>query len=161
MVYEALLLTAVALLVVAIFLIATQNRHSATYEHALQFVLFLVTAAYFIHFWTDSGHTLAMKTWGIRVIKPGYAKLPLWVAAARFMLAWGWFLPALIACYAFTISTTKEIGAALLAGMAAWALTAFFDKDRQFLHDKLLGTRLILLPKPPQPPNPQAAPSKD
>jgi uncharacterized RDD family membrane protein YckC len=30
----------------------------------------------------------------------------------------------------------------------AWALTAFLDKDRQFLHDKLAGTRLVSLPKP-------------
>jgi uncharacterized RDD family membrane protein YckC len=31
--------------------------------------------------------------------------------------------------------------------VVAWALTAFFDKDRQFLHDKLAGTRLVSLPK--------------
>jgi uncharacterized RDD family membrane protein YckC len=30
----------------------------------------------------------------------------------------------------------------------AWGLTALLDKDRQFLHDRLAGTRLIALPKP-------------
>jgi uncharacterized RDD family membrane protein YckC len=29
-----------------------------------------------------------------------------------------------------------------------WSLTALFDKDRQFLHDRLAGTRLVQLPKP-------------
>ena len=147
MVYETFLLTAVALLTVAVFLLVTQNRHSPTLDHALRFVLFLVTAAYFIHFWSDSGHTLAMKTWRIKVIQPGHAKLPVRSAAARFLLAWGWFLPALLACYAFNISDKKNIGLALLAGIAGWACTALFDKDGQFMHDRLAGTRLILLPK--------------
>ena len=30
----------------------------------------------------------------------------------------------------------------------AWGLTALFDRDRQFLHDRLAGTRLVQLPKP-------------
>jgi len=34
----------------------------------------------------------------------------------------------------------------LLAGIVLWSLTAFLDKDRQFLHDKIAGTRLVLLP---------------
>ena len=148
MVYESLLLLAVELAAVAVFLLATQNRHSALYEHGLQFTLFWVTAAYFIHFWTDSGHTLAMKTWRIKLVKPGHARLPLKTAAARFLLSWGWFLPALLVCYVFKISHKGDIGLALLIGMLAWALTALLDKDRQFLHDKLLGTRLVLLQRP-------------
>lgn len=151
MVYEALLLTAVELFAVAVFLLVTQNRHTPFYEHALQCTLFLVTAAYFIHFWTDSGHTLAMKTWRIKLVLPGYARVPIRIAAMRFMLSWGWFLPALLACYLLKLSHKGQIGIALGIGVVAWALTAFLDKDRQFLHDKLLGTRLIALPKPARP----------
>lgn len=147
MIYEALLLAAVELFAIGVFLVVTRNQHSPTIDHARQFVLFLVTAAYFIHFWFDSGHTLAMKTWRIKLVMPGMARVPLKVAAARYLLAWGWFVPALLVCYIFQLTTPAEIGAALLAGMAAWAFTVFFDKDRQFLHDRLLGTRLIALPK--------------
>ncbi len=146
MIYETLLLLAVELAAVSVFLLLTQNRQGAAYEHALQFTLFLVTAAYFIHFWTDSGHTLAMKTWRIKLVKPGYARLPIKVAAARFLLAWGWFLPALVVCYALGLHKA-QMAIAIGIGMAAWACTAFLDKDRQFLHDRLLGTRLISLPK--------------
>ncbi len=148
--YEGLLLTAVELVAVGLFLLLTGNRHSPAYGHALQFVLFLVTALYFIYFWSERGQTLAMKTWRIQLIKPGYARLPLRVAVARFLLAWGWFLPALMACYAFNLNTEKEIAAALLVGMAGWALTAFLDQDRQFLHDRLLGTRLVLRAQKPR-----------
>ena len=38
-----------------------------------------------------------------------------------------------------------QTGIAIVIGMVAWALTAFLDKDRQFLHDRLAGTRLVLL----------------
>jgi len=33
-----------------------------------------------------------------------------------------------------------------LAGAGFW--WALFDRDRQFLHDRLLGTRLIRVPRP-------------
>ncbi|MET3129943.1 putative RDD family membrane protein YckC [Oxalobacteraceae bacterium GrIS 1.11] len=145
-IYETFLLTAVELLVVAVFMLATGKRDTPAYQHGLQFTLFLVTAAYFIHFWTDSGHTLAMKTWRIKLVKPGCARLPIKVAASRFLLAWGWFLPALLVCYTFKLGKA-ETGIAIVLGLVAWACTAFLDKDRQFLHDKLAGTRLISLPK--------------
>ncbi len=147
-VYEAFLLTAVEMFATGVFLLATQNRKGPLFEHGLKAFLFLVTAAYFIHFWTDSGHTLAMKTWRIKLVKVGYAKVPYGTAALRYLLAWGWFLPALAVCWAFHITSKGAVSAALAIGVLAWAMTAFLDKDRQFLHDKLAGTRLIALPKP-------------
>jgi hypothetical protein len=30
--------------------------------------------------------------------------------------------------------------------MLLWALAVFLDRDRQFLHDRLAGTRIIQLP---------------
>ena len=146
MVYEALLVTAVLCLVVLTFLLATQNRQSQTYAHALQFVLFLTAAAYFIHFWSREGQTLAMKTWRIRLVKPGHEREPVRVAAARYFLAWMWFVPGLLLNYALGLKAWPELGV-MAAGMALWAATALLDKDRQFLHDRLLGTRLIQLPK--------------
>jgi len=37
---------------------------------------------------------------------------------------------------------------AVFASVGVWALLALLDKDRQFLHDRLAGTRLVQLPKP-------------
>jgi uncharacterized RDD family membrane protein YckC len=147
MVYEAFLLLAVEMVAVALFLLLTGNRHAPVYQHGLKFFLFLVTAAYFVHFWTDSGHTLAMKTWRIRLVMDGYRRVPFRIAAIRYLLAWGWFLPALIVCAAFGWTGKAEVSAAIAVGVVAWGLTAFLDKDRQFLHDKLAGTRLVALPK--------------
>jgi uncharacterized RDD family membrane protein YckC len=148
MVYEAFLLLAVEMLATALYLLVTGNRQATVYQHGLKFFLFLVAAAYFVHFWTDSGHTLAMKTWRIKVIQPGYARVPFRIAAIRYLLSWGWFLPALLVCSALGLRGKGEVAAVIGVGVVAWALTAFFDKDRQFLHDKLAGTRLVELGKP-------------
>lgn len=146
MVYEAFLLTAVEALAIFIYIAATRLQHSSLIDHGRNAVFFLVAAAYFIHAWSGSGHTLAMKTWRIKVVKLGYAKVPLRAAAVRYLMAWGWFLPALVVCYAFGLKPGAQIWAVVI-GAVAWGLTAFLDKDRQFLHDKVAGTRLIQLPK--------------
>jgi uncharacterized RDD family membrane protein YckC len=148
MVYEAFLITAVEALAMFVYLFATQNQHSPTIDHGRNAVFFLVAAAYFIHAWSGSGHTLAMKTWRIKVVKLGYRTVPFRAAAIRYLMAWGWFLPAIVACYAFKWTSVRDVSIAVGVGMVAWAMTALFDKDRQFLHDRVAGTRLISLPKP-------------
>jgi uncharacterized RDD family membrane protein YckC len=148
MVYEAFLLLAVEMLATALYMLVTGNRQDPIFQHGRNAVLFLVAAAYFVHFWTDSGHTLAMKTWRIKLVQPGYARVPLKIAALRYFLAWGWFMPALLVCSAAGLHDKGRQAIAIAIGIVAWALTAFLDKDRQFLHDKLAGTRLVSLPKP-------------
>jgi uncharacterized RDD family membrane protein YckC len=147
MVYEAFLLLSVEMLAALLYMVATGNRQDPVFQHGRQFFLFLVTAAYFIHFWTDSGHTLAMKTWRIKLVQPGSARVSYRVAAIRFLASWGWFLPALAACWALGIKDKAQVSAAVAVGVVAWGLTAFFDKDRQFLHDRIAGTRLVSMPK--------------
>jgi uncharacterized RDD family membrane protein YckC len=147
MVYETFLLLAVEMLAVALYLLVTRNSQAPLAQHGLKVFLFLVTGAYFVWCWTDSGHTLAMKTWRVRLTSGGQARVPLRTAMLRYLLAWGWFLPALVACAAFGLHGKGEVSAAIGIGIVAWGLTAFLDKDRQFLHDRLAGTRLVLLPK--------------
>lgn len=146
MVYETFLLLAVEMLAVALWLLATGNRHDPVFQQGLKVFLFLVTGAYFIYAWTNSGHTLAMKTWRMHVVTDGGARVPLRTAALRYLLAWGWFLPALLACSVFGLKDKAQIGIALAVGILAWALTALLDKDRRFLHDRLAGTRVVSLP---------------
>ena len=147
MLYEALLLLSVEMLAIAFYMLVTLNSQHPVAKEGMKAWLFLVTAAYFMWCWINTGNTLAMKTWRIKVVKLGHHKLPFGTAALRFLLAWGWFLPALLVCWAFGLHGKGQIAIALLVGIAAWAMTALFDKDRQFLHDRLAGTRLIALPK--------------
>ena len=147
LVYDMFLLAAVVMLGFFIFLFATQKLGGAVVEYGRQVVLVAVTAWYFIHSWTGSGHTLAMKTWRIKLVKVGHARVPFKAALLRYLFAWGWVLPALIVCWRFHLTGKAEVASALAIGIIAWGMTAFLDKDRQFLHDRLAGTRLIALPK--------------
>ena len=142
MVYEAMLLFAVVFVAGLIFDIWTQSRHALTLRHARELWLFLVIGAYFVFFWSRSGQTLAMKTWSIRVVDIDQAKLPVVKAMVRYCLAWLWFLPGLALAYQFELKSWGSIVVVCL-GIASWALTAIFDKDKQFLHDRLAKTRLI------------------
>ncbi|MES2351169.1 MAG: RDD family protein [Pseudomonadota bacterium] len=145
LVYEAFLATAVAAFGMFIFLFLSQKLIEPVIYYGPSVTLFLVLGAYFIHAWTGSGHTLAMKTWRIKIVMLGHARVPFRAAALRYILAWGWVLPALVISYRLHLSPGRT-GIAVAVGIVAWALTALLDKDRQFLHDKLARTRLISLP---------------
>jgi len=147
MVYETLLGFAVLFLPFLVFEIATHGSHTPTMEHMRQALAFLVLGAYFIHQWSRDGQTLAMKTWRLKLVRPGHSHLSLQTAAVRYLLSWMWVLPALLAALVLDLHKWQALGA-LGAGILLWSLTAFLDKDRQFLHDKLTGTRLVQLPPP-------------
>ena len=114
MVYEALLIFAVAFFAAWIFYFASGGRDATTgvMRAELQSFILVVLAAYFLWCWLRGGQTLAMQAWKIRLVDVTPAK-----ALARFLIA-----------------------AALLPLSILWAL---IDRDRQFLHDRLAGTRLI------------------
>ena len=114
MLYEALLVFAVAFFAAWLFFFASGARDatSGSLRHALQLFIGAVFASYFLWCWLRGGQTLAMRAWRIRLVgvTPGKALL-------RFVLA-----------------------VALFPASIAWAL---FDRDRQFLHDRIVGTRLV------------------
>ena len=116
MVYEAVLLFAVAFFAAWLFFFASGGRDATAgwARYALQVCIGLMFAGYFLWSWLRGGQTLAMRAWKIRLVgvSPGKALL-------RFVLA------------AMLVPTLVSI------------LWSFFDRDRQFLHDRLAGTRLV------------------
>jgi len=120
MVYETLLLFAVAFFAGWLFFFASGGRDATAgwLRHALQLFVLVVFAAYFLWCWLRGGQTLAMKAWRIRLVDvtPGKALLRFVLALALFPLS------------------------------VVWAL---FDRDRQFLHDRLAGTRLVVVSAAP------------
>lgn len=116
MAYEAVLLFAVGFFAAWVFFFASGGVEATTgwQRHLLQLFIALVFAGYFLWSWLRGGQTLAMKTWRVRLVNVTPGK-----ALLRFALALI-LVPAGIAI--------------------VWAL---FDRDRQFLHDRLAGTRLV------------------
>jgi uncharacterized RDD family membrane protein YckC len=123
MVYELLLVTAVLFVAALPFLYLVGNAQAGWQRHLFQVYILGVLFAYFSAFWLRSGQTLAMKTWRIRLVNPDGAPLTLRQAALRFILA---------------------LFGLLLAGAGFW--WALIDRDRQFFHDRIVGTRLVRVP---------------
>jgi len=118
MLYEALLVFAVAFFAGWIFYFASGGRDATQgwLRHAEQAFLLAFLAAYFLWCWLRGGQTLAMKAWKIRLVD---------VTPARALL--------------------RFLYAVVLVPTGLSVLWVFVDKDKQFLHDRLAGTRLILL----------------
>ena len=81
--------------------------------------LFLLVGGYFLWFWRHGGQTLAMQTWKIAVTGQGDEKPSLKALVLRYLYAW----PSVL-CFGIGI------------------LWAVFDRQRQFLHDRLAGTSI-------------------
>lgn len=151
MIYEGVLLFGVVMVAGWLYSSLTQQRHALQGKAGLQAFLFIVLAVYFVWFWTHGGQTVAMKTWRLRVETADGRPLSQWRALARYLLAWLWFLPSLLAVHLAGLSGGWAIGVTLLAGAAAYAATTRLHPDRQFLHDVLCRTRLVDAPPPPRP----------
>ncbi len=121
MLYESLVVFAVVFFAGIVFYGAASEHLSGLTRHLFQIYLFLVLGIYFVTCWCHGGQTLPMQTWKIRLIRGDGRPIGVRQALARYVLAW----PSLLI-----------FGAGVL-----WAL---FDRDRQFLHDRLAGTRIVM-----------------
>jgi uncharacterized RDD family membrane protein YckC len=109
---------------------------------ALFCVIFAVLAGYFTWSWSDGRSTLAQKTWRVRVISlTGEPPIPR-RALARYLAAWIGPAMAVLLYVPFERHGRGPDAGWLVALNFAWAL---FDRDRQFLHDRLAGTGLALV----------------
>ena len=143
-VYEGLLLFGVWMAVGLAYGIATHQTHALSGRHGLQAVMFLALGVYFVYFWSRSGQTLAMQTWHIRIVTAAAgAKVRPLRAACRYLLAWLWFLPALLGWWLSGLPVGGATFVTLTAGVLTYAALARLHPDRQFWHDAVCGTRLV------------------
>lgn len=119
--YESILLSGVLIVTLLLpHILIGAFAHRLAVTPVLWMHLFLVLLVYSVWFWSNGGQTLAMKTWRIRLVtRAGYPVRPT-QALLRYLLCWPSFI---------------LFGIGIL-----WALV---DRDRQFLHDRLAGTRLV------------------
>ena len=117
--YDALLVVALLFIATFPFLAFFGDATQGWRRHLLQAWIVFVVGAYFTWFWTRGGQTLPMKTWHMRLVTVSGRSLGLGRALWRYLLA----IPGMLC------------GISLL-----WAP---FDRERQFLHDRLAGTRIV------------------
>ncbi|BBL35092.1 hypothetical protein Nstercoris_01347 [Nitrosomonas stercoris] len=120
--YEFLLLLGVWFIAAFLFHLVFRDPNAEYFRPLFQFYLLFVGGVYFIWFWTHGGQTLAMQTWKLKLVAANGKRVTAQQAMVRYLMA--------------------VIGISLLGFSLLWAL---FSRDRQFLHDKLAGTRIIKL----------------
>lgn len=141
--YEGVLLFGVVMIAGYLYSSLTQQRHALQGQHGLQAFLFVVLGIYFVWFWSHGGQTVAMKTWHIRLVAANGGPVSEWRAAARYLLSWVWFLPALAIAHAAHLHSSGEMFGAMAIGVLVFASLSFLHPQRQYLHDAICGTRLV------------------
>jgi uncharacterized RDD family membrane protein YckC len=130
--YDLFLLVAVILVAVSLFTILVESVAGQSSSGQLletpwikvvfQLYLFLVSALFYLWFWTHGGQTLGLKVWKLKVVDNDLNELDIKKAGLR--LVW-----AIVTCIPFGLGYL-------------WAL---FNKERLTLYDQLSGTRLVQL----------------
>ncbi len=145
MVYEAVLLFGIVFGVSFVLLTATGWTYPLppARRAILQAVLFAAIGAYFVYCWSRSGQTLAMRSWRLKLVDRDGGPVGTARALLRYLLAWHLFLPGIVFVALFQAHSAVD-GAAFALGVAAMLALAYTDPRRQLLHDRLLGTRVVV-----------------
>lgn len=123
LIYEALVVIALSLACAALFVLLFGDAAIGIKRNLLQLFLWLTAGIYFVWCW-QKGQTLAMQTWQLKLLSQEAQLLSLKVATFRYVLA------------SFSL---------LLFGLGfLWAVV---DRDRLFLHDRLLNNKIIFVPR--------------
>jgi uncharacterized RDD family membrane protein YckC len=127
MFYDSLLLLALLMMLSYPYVWLTGgDRPGLTARTLYQLYLLAICFLFYAGFWIRGGQTLGLRTWRLKLVRRDGGPITWTLALQRFAAAWLSLL-----CF----------GLGFL-----WAL---FDRDGLAWHDRLTGTRLILLPKPP------------
>ena len=122
--YDSMLLFGVGCLATVPFVVARGGVVEPGTSAALQVTLFTVVYLFFVGYWTRSGRTLGMQSWGLRIEAVGGGLPPLSAATIRFGVA-------MVSWAAFGIGFL-------------WSLV---DREGLTWHDRASGTRLRYYPK--------------
>ncbi len=120
LIYEALILAALLFAGALPVVMLTRGWDHFAARAALQMWLFMVCGFFYVRQWAGSGQTLPMKTWHLRLVANDGTPASTRQALLR---------------YAAVFLSIATLGLGFL-----WALV---DHQRQFLHDRVAGTRLM------------------
>lgn len=110
-----------------------------------------VMAGYFVWFWSK-GETLAMATWHLRLQRRGSSQAPSPAQSLlRLAVAQLWWLPGLAALHAAHLDTVRSAWWWVMgANVLAYALLTRLHPSRQYLHDLLAQTEIVVLRRTPK-----------
>ena len=120
--YELLAIIALSLVFAGLFYAVFGDATHGFKRLLQQLLLWGLLGAYYVRCWITSGQTLAMQAWRLKVVAQNNAPLPKSTAIIRYLLA--------------------SLSLALFGLGFVWAV---LDKERLFLHDRLLKSKIIAI----------------
>lgn len=124
LIYETLVVMALSLAATTIFVLLLGEATTGVKRYLLQLFLWLTVGIYFVWCWRKKGQTLAMQTWQLKLLNPEAQLLTLKAAIVRYMLA--------------------NLSLMIFGLGFLWAIV---DRDRLFLHDRMLKNKIIYAPR--------------
>jgi uncharacterized RDD family membrane protein YckC len=118
--YELLTVIAIVFVSAGLFLFIAGDATHGAKRLLLQVFLWLILGAYFVWCWRQSGQTLAMQAWKLKLVGHDGQLLSLKIAILRYVLA--------------------TLGMVLCGLGFLWAIV---DNQHLFLHDRLLKSRIV------------------
>ena len=103
-------------------------------------LVFAALGAYFAWSWSGGRRTLPMQTWGLRLERRDGARIEARTALTRYVAAW---IGPASALAVYLALDPAGLGAHAVWLVALNFLWAWVDPDRQFLHDRIAGTRIV------------------
>lgn len=150
MMYEGVLLFGVVFTADYLFDTLTQSKHALMFRPGRQVWLLFSIGFYFVLCWWRGGQTLPMKAWHLRIVAQDGSRATIKQLIGRYLLLWPLPLAGMVlihglvtatgwpAFYAFAIVTP------FLIFIPTW-----FDPNGRFLHDRLIGTDVVNVPRKP------------
>lgn len=119
--YEILTVLALSFVFAGLFVWLLGDATHGMKRILLQLFLWSVLGVYFVRCWIKTGQTLALQAWQLKLVNQEGALLTINNAITRYLLA--------------------SMGLMLFGLGFLWAIV---DRDRLFLHDRLLKNKIII-----------------
>ena len=120
LIYEVLTLIALSVAFSALFVWLAGDATHGWQRLMLQIFLWGAIGAYYVSCWVKSGQTLAMQAWHLKLVSLDNMLPSIKIATARYVIA-----------------------TASIAMVGIGFIWAIFDKDRAFLHDRIMKSKII------------------
>ena len=104
-------------------------------------IVFGVVGLHYAWSWTGGRRTLPMKTWRLTLTRADGGPVSGKTAVTRYLAAWIGPVASLVAYEALKPANLAVHGTWLVAIGYLWP---FVDPDRQFLHDRIAHTRIVM-----------------
>lgn len=123
-VYELLILIAIWMLFTWLYVSLFGDATHGSKRFFLQLLLWFISGIYFVVCWVKTGQTLAMQAWKMKIVGPNGNLLSWRLATLRYVLA-----SILVLMFGLSL------------------LYMLVNRQRLFLHDRLVGSRYEMLAK--------------